>query len=347
MLQYVLTGLAGLALGIVIMRVWQARESATAAPGETKPAASATAATPARTRNLLYAAAALVVIAVGYIALRPASDETAPAARLGAASKADGLADVDTMISRLAERLKANPEDGEGFRMLGWSYVMTGRPEQAIEPYKRALELLPKNATVQAGYGEALVGVAGGTVTDEAKAAFDRARALDPKEPRSRYFLAMWLAQHGKKQEALDQWIALANDGPADAQWQSDLHGQIVKTSAELGIDVSGKLKNPAPSAAPGSPPQVTKANIDAANSLPAGQQQAMINDMVEGLADKLKSNPGDADGWVRLLRSRMVLKQSDQAGKDLAIARKALAGDAAGLKKVNDAASQYGVPGT
>ena len=120
-----------------------------------------------------------------------------------------------------------------------------------------------------------------------------------------------------------------------------------MKTSAELGIDVSGKLKNPAPSAAPGSPPQVTKANIDAANSLPAGQQQAMINDMVEGLADKLKSNPGDADGWVRLLRSRMVLKQSDQAGKDLAIARKALAGDAAGLKKVNDAASQYGVPGT
>lgn len=83
------------------------------------------------------------------------------------------------MISRLAERLEKNPDDGEGFRMLGWSYVMTGKPDQAIAPYKQALRLLPGNALVLSGYGEALVGAAGGKVTAEAKGMFEQTLKLD------------------------------------------------------------------------------------------------------------------------------------------------------------------------
>ncbi len=67
---------------------------------------------------------------------------------------------------------------------------------------------------------------------------------------------------------------------------------------------------------------------------------------MVEGLARKLQANPKDADGWVRLLRSRMVLKQGEQAGRDLATARRALAGSGAPLTMLNGAAREFGVPG-
>ncbi|MDE2621383.1 MAG: tetratricopeptide repeat protein [Sphingomonadales bacterium] len=365
MLQYILTGLAGIVLGVVAMRVWQAREPAPAdapdqpgSPEETRGATSAGAAPapagpPLRltSRHLLLGAGALAAAAVAVIALR--GEEPPAENALGAAMPAipgqKSLDDVDTAIGNLARRLEKNPADGEGWRMLGWSYAMTGKPERAIEPYQRALALLPKSAQVRSGYGEALVGMAKGTVTPEAKARFGEAVALDPAEPRARYFLALWQSQNGQPREALDKWIALANSGPADAPWQADVRRQITEVSGKLGIDVSARLKSAAPAAAAVSgamPPALDPGTVQAAGAMPEVQRQAMVDGMVSGLADKLKANPADPDRWVLLLRSRMVLKQGDQARQDLAAARQALARDAAGLARVNAAAREFQVPG-
>jgi cytochrome c-type biogenesis protein CcmH len=343
MLQYVLTALVGVVLGVVAMRVWQSRDDAAVPQSETtapETVAGVDGPSP-NNRKLLIGAGALVVVAAAALLLRPA-DKAAPATVLGAVSAGDPkLDDVDTSIQRLAKRLEKQPDDGEGFRLLGWSYVMTGKPQQAIEPYKRALQLLPGNAMVHAGYGEALVGVAGGKVTAEAKAEFEKALAIDKTEPRARYFAALWLAQNGNPQQALDQWIVLANSGPADAPWQGDVQRQIKETAAKLGVDVSGKLKVPAAAA-----PVGVASRGPTAAQIASGDAPKSVEDMVGGLASRLAANPRDPDGWVMLMRSRMVLKQEGQAGKDLAIARKALAGDAAALAKVNEAAKALGVPG-
>ena len=358
MIQYLLTGLAGIAIGIVIMRVWQARETPV---GVGEPAAEGKAAAPATeeskgaqamspSRKLLVGTGLLVSIAAAVLAFR--GDQTS--APTGAASALPGgntqsLDDVDTMIARLAKRLETDSNDGEGFRMLGWSYVMTGKPDKALAPFKRALELLPDNALVHSGYGEALVGVAGGKVTDEAKTEFAKALKLDPKEPRSRYFSAMWLAQHGQEKQALYQWIELANSGPADAPWQADVQRQISDTAKKLGIDVTGRLKVAAPAASAlpvGILPPPDPAAAQAIGAMPKADQEATINQMVEGLAAKLKANPRNPDGWVKLLRSRMVLDQRDHAAKDLVSARKALADDPAGLAQVNAVAKEIGIPG-
>ncbi|MDE2596054.1 MAG: hypothetical protein KGL44_04155 [Sphingomonadales bacterium] len=353
MLQYLLTGLAGIALGIVAMRVWQAREPGEAAPQPDSVEGAAPETTPSSApgiqRKLLIGAGGLVAVAVAVLALRSpdapaASDAPAPMPRGAASGKA--LDDVDTMINRLAARLEKEPNDGEGFRMLGWSYLMTNRPELAIAPFKRALTLLPNAALVHSGYGEALAGVAKGAVTPEAKAEFDRAVALDPKDPRALYFLALWQAQHGQQKEALEKWIALANSGPADAPWQSDLRRQITDVSGKLGVDVSARLTGPASATAGVSAPPIPAGAMQAASALPASDRQAMVDQMVNGLADKLKANPADVDRWVLLLRSRMVLHQGEQAHGDLVTARKALSSDTAGLAKVNAAARELGIPG-
>jgi cytochrome c-type biogenesis protein CcmH len=341
MLQYLLTGVAGLALGIVIMRVWQAREGSAAMPAEGE------AATPdkpktASTRTLLLGAGGMAALAAAVLVLRPSGDaaSTAVVAPVpGQAGASPSLDDVDTAIQRLAERLKTDANDGEGFRMLGWSYVMTGHPDKAIEPYKRALQLLPNNPTVHAGYAEALTGVAEGKVTQQAKAEADKALSLDKNEPRARYFAALWLAQNGKPTDALDQWVALVNSGPADAPWQADVRKQVAETSAKLGIDVTARLKPAAAIAA--APAAAATPGVVA-----AGQTPPSVDQMIGGLANKLAANPRDPAGWAMLVRSRMVLHQADQAAKDLATARKALASDPAGLAEVNTAAQAAGVPG-
>jgi cytochrome c-type biogenesis protein CcmH len=359
MLPYVLTALAGVVIGIVAARVWLMRDG-DPAPKASAPlvAEGAVAVSPkgwSVSTVALIAAGAVALISVAVIAFRGDRPDEASVAPFDVASVSGGagattasLDSVDVMIDRLAKRLEAAPNDGEGFRMLGWSYVNTGKPDKAVVAYKRALQLLPQRADVHAGYGEAMTDIAGGTVTPEAKASFDRAVALDPKEPRARYFEALYRAQHGEKKGALDAWIALANDGPADAPWQADLHKRISAMATELGQDVSGRLKSaPAAVTAAATAPPLDASAVTAASSLPETDRKAMIDDMVEGLARKLAANPGDPDGWVRLLRSRMVLRQTDQAARDLVTARRALGKSPAQLAQVNIAAKDLNVPGS
>lgn len=347
MLQYFLTGLAGIALGIVAMRVWQSREDAKDSTSETLPHSAGIG-----SRKLLIGSGAMVAAAIGLLVWQGTLGEEAPPPAAAPAGSNPQLADVDTMIAKLAARLETDRNDGEGFRMLGWSYLMTNRPQQALAPYRRAVELLPNQATVHSGYGEALVGVAAGKVTPEAKAAIDRALQLDPKEPRARYFAGLWLAQNDRAKEALDGWIELANTGPAEAPWQAEVQAKIRDEAAKQGIDVSGRLKvkaaAPASQAAPvGAVPPPDLAKAQAVQQLPPAQQAASVEAMVGGLAAKLKANPQDAKGWAMLVRSRMVLGQDRQAATDVATARKSLANDPAGLAEVNAAARAAGVPGS
>ena len=74
--------------------------------------------------------------------------------------------------------------------------------------------------------------------------------------------------------------------------------------------------------------------------------QQAMIRTMVDRLAARLKANPNDAEGWIQLMRARMVLKDPAAAQSAYRDARKALAGAPDQLSSVTQAARRLGVPG-
>jgi len=70
-----------------------------------------------------------------------------------------------------------------------------------------------------------------------------------------------------------------------------------------------------------------------------------MVKAMVDRLANRLKSNPKDANGWMRLMRARMVLGDIDAAGAALRSGLAAFKGDAAAQAQLNRAADELGVP--
>ena len=72
--------------------------------------------------------------------------------------------------------------------------------------------------------------------------------------------------------------------------------------------------------------------------------RQAMIRSMVAGLAERLKENPDDQDGWIRLIRSYTVLGDREAAARALGDARAAFAGDPETLGKIVAAADALGV---
>ncbi len=289
-------------------------------------------------------AAFVAVAATGlYTTLgRPDLAVEAPAAGAGAAAtgQPDG-AQIASMIAQLEKRMADNPGDAEGWRMLGWSYFQTQRYGEAATAYAKAVKLAPTGPGFASAYGEALVQAASGVVSPAARAQFDAARALDPADPRARYFIGVSKEQAGDHKGALDEWLALLKDGPADAPWAPELRRVVAETSKGAGIDVSARLP-----AAPAltTAPTPSAEQVQAVQAMAPGDQQAMIRGMVDGLAAKLKANPKDPQGWVRLIRARMVLGDKAAATQARADALAALKGDAAGTAAVEQGAAASGI---
>lgn len=233
---------------------------------------------------------------------RGASTAAAPA------DTAHDGADVQAMIGQLETQLRETPEDVNGWRMLGWSYFQTGRFAEAAEAYGRAAALEPANAEHFSAQGEALVQAGGGQVTPAALTAFRGALRADPQDPRARYFVAVEMDQRGEREAAMTAWIDLINSAPAGAPWAAEVRAFVEDLARERGQNISGRLR-PAPAGAvPPGIPGPTAAQIAEAESMAPADQQAMIQGMVSGLEERLRASPRDRDGWVRLMRARMVL---------------------------------------
>jgi len=86
----------------------------------------------------------------------------------------------EAMVSRLAARLKENPEDPEGWMMLGRSYAVLGRFGEASEAYAKAAARMPGDAQLLADYADALAMAQGRTLQGEPERILLRALAIEP-----------------------------------------------------------------------------------------------------------------------------------------------------------------------
>jgi cytochrome c-type biogenesis protein CcmH len=240
--------------------------------------------------------------------------------------------------------------------LLGWSYFENGRYLDSANAYGKATKFEPDRAVYWSSLGEALV------MADEsnpmpkaAKAAFDKAITLDPKDPRSRYFLAVSKDLDGDHRGAINDWLKLLKDTPKNAPWEADLIRTIEQVGKINKIDVIKSLANAQESrnsdlsatlksiaAAP--IPGPSKAEMAQAAKLPPGQQQQMVTSMVEGLETKLAKNPKNVDGWIMLMRSRMTLGETAKAKAALT---KSVAANPEAQSKLLKEAQILGVPGT
>ena len=81
-----------------------------------------------------------------------------------------------------------------------------------------------------------------------------------------------------------------------------------------------------------------------AVSAMPKDQQQAVIHGMVDRLAERLKDNGGDLEGWLRLVRAYRVLDESDKAKTALSDARRNFSSDTAATKRLDDLAHELGL---
>src|SRR5947208_710828 len=89
-----------------------------------------------------------------------------------------------------------------------------------------------------------------------------------------------------------------------------------------------------------------TAERVTASSQLGPEQRRAMIEGMVERLSERLHRDGADVEGWLRLVRSYLVLGQPEKARAAVIDARRALAGDAIKLRRLDDLLRGLGLEG-
>lgn len=245
-------------------------------------------------------------------------------------------AGMDSVVGTLAARLKKNPKDIQGWILLGRSYMSIERADDAVKAFKRARDLGGNRSDISADYAEALAIAADNSVPIEARLVFIQVLSDDPYNIKARFYLGLDQAQQGNFRDAMQQWTDLIAVSPPGAPWVEQVSSQIAKAGQSGKVDPSTVKPSkaalafakarpaqapqpkmpPATATAPSNGPGPTQEDMKAAQEMSAGDRQAMIRSMVQRLADRLKENPNDKQGWTRLARAYDVLGEKEKAKK-------------------------------
>jgi cytochrome c-type biogenesis protein CcmH len=232
--------------------------------------------------------------------------------------------EMGDLAARLAKRLAQDPNDRDGWLLLGRTYTQLQRFGEAAEAYRTAIAQGFDGAETQSALGEVLVAGAGGAVGPEARRAFAASLENDPEDPRARYYAGLALAQDDRLRAAIELWLDLLRESTADAPWRPMVAQQIREAAARLGIEPPEAATVPETAPAPEPAPRLaapgpSAADVEAAREMSPDQQAAFIRSMVARLAERLETEPGDFQGWLRLARAYGVLGEPAKAETALA----------------------------
>lgn len=203
------------------------------------------------------------------------------------------------MVETLAARLKANPDNPKGWAMLARSYKVMGRLEEAEQAFVKAGDFLNTDADLLVDYAD-LLATRINEVEGKPLELINKALQLDPKHPTGLMMSGIAAYRRAEYALAVAQWeklLTALEPGSPDAQ---QVEANIAEARAKLGKPTANAEK-----VAPGNP------------GTTGPMTQEKINQMVERLAQRLKTTPDDLEGWARLGRAYKVqgrLAESEDA---------------------------------
>ncbi len=172
----------------------------------------------------------------------PAADTSTAAASTGpgAASAAIGLQQIEAMVGQLAERMKENPNDAQGWTMLARSYTVLGRFADALPAYQRASELQPPNAALLADWADAIAATKNTANNPESAALVERALALDPKHVKGLALSGTIAYERGDFNGAVAQWQKIVEQLPPGSEIAQQIQASIADARERLGPAAAG-----------------------------------------------------------------------------------------------------------
>ncbi len=267
--------------------------------------------------------AAFVVIAVPLVAALSYArfgDPTAfnPLARQGAdAAHQFSKDDLNNMTERLAERLKKEPDNANGWATLARTYYSMGRFADASAAFEKLVALVPDDASLLADYADALAMTQGRKIAGKPKELIDRALKIDPLQWKALAMAGTDAFDRKDYKSAVELWEKLHQSLPADAPMKSQLVGSINEARSRAGMPQMAAAATPAPMAVP-TPAPTKQAASPAAD---ASAAQVRVAGTVS-LSAELRSKVAPEDSVIIFARAaegpRMPLAMLRVPAKDL-----------------------------
>jgi cytochrome c-type biogenesis protein CcmH len=221
-------------------------------------AAPAAAVSPPGARGGRAAAAAialLVPIAAGLIYWQrgdPAAFDPALQQAMGAGSPHDmAPGEVERIVEKLAERLKQQPDNAEGWLTLARTYYVMRRFPEAAQAYEQLVKLVPDDADVLADYADALAMARGRQISGEPLALVNKALALDPNQWKALAMAGTEAFDRKDYKTAVQYWERLRSAVPAESEIAKSIANSIAE-ARELG-GLKPAAKSPAAAGTAGS----------------------------------------------------------------------------------------------
>ena len=205
-------------------------------------AAAATALAPARRTAVAVGLFVVIGSVATYLAL---GDPPSAAPQLAAASPAqagttgNGEArhsvtpeQIQKMVDMLAERLRADPANTEGWLMLGRSYVALGRYRDAATALRRAADLLPGNANLMADLADVVGMAQGKRLAGEPARLVQQVLDIDPRHVKALALAGTVAFQAKDYPAARGYWERLVGVLPPDSPMQRGVRNNIAEAVA-------------------------------------------------------------------------------------------------------------------
>jgi cytochrome c-type biogenesis protein CcmH len=231
--------MSAIALACVVPPLMRRSDSAAPAPGapggqqpQTRMALALTV--------LLPAAAVAIYMEVG----RPDALTMPPELLAAAATPTDhgpSEEDIPAMVERLAERLRTQPQDIDGWHMLARSYSAMNRYADAAKAYAHLATLLPQDAGVLADYADALATAQGGALAGEPERLIERSLAIDPQQPKALALSGSAAFARGDFARAEKQWQSVLPLVPEDSEFARSTQAGIAEARVRQGMPATAQ----------------------------------------------------------------------------------------------------------
>lgn len=257
----------------------------------------------------------------------------------------DGASSIVNLIAQVEQRLRDHPEDGRGWDVIAPIYLRLGRYADAAHAFAEANRLEGETVRRLLGFAEATLLAENGIVTEPVRKAALRVLELDPARIEVRVWLTLAKEQDGDLAGAAAEYRDILDKAPADATWRSAVSERLdLVNRKQKGEKIPEEA--PAAQAAPSAPPAAASGEMPDVSAMSPADRDAFVLSMVNRLADRLKDNGKDLEGWIRLARAYKVLGRESDALASLASARENFAGDRASLDEIDKSEQNLGLQG-
>jgi len=143
---------------------------------------------------------------------------------------------IPEMIARLEQRLRKNPDDAEGWFMMGRTRMALEEYPAAVEAFRKVHQLIGEQPGVMVALADAITMANDGKMAGEPARLVARVLEIDPDDLTALWLAGMVAEEAGDNATALAHWTRLEPLLTYDPESQQRIRGMIAELRQRLGV---------------------------------------------------------------------------------------------------------------